>query len=82
MATVILDWKHLKKILPYSRQHIKRLEDENKFPQRVQLSDHRVGWVAEEVEGWIQARIQKRNSLAGDTIRAPHKDAVFRPRSG
>ena len=61
MTTVILDWKHLKKILPYSRQHIKRLEEAGRFPKRVQLSSDRVGWIAEEIEGWIQARIQKRD---------------------
>jgi len=58
--TKIIDWKVLKTIVPYSRQHIKRLEDEGKFPLRVSLGDHRVGWVATEVEEWIQNRIRTR----------------------
>lgn len=58
--TRIIDWKVLKTIVPYSRQHIKRLEDEGKFPLRVALGQHRVGWVADEVETWLQARLRDR----------------------
>jgi prophage regulatory protein len=58
--TRIIDWKVLKTIIPYSRQHIKRLEDEGKFPLRISLGEHRVGWVVDEVEGWIQNRLRKR----------------------
>lgn len=52
----ILDWKTLKTLVPYARQHIPRLEAAGKFPVRVQLGDCRVGWYEDEVEAWIESR--------------------------
>jgi prophage regulatory protein len=59
----IIDWKELKKTVPYSRQHIGRLEVDGQFPQRVQLGHSRVGWVESEVQDWIQQRIDRRRPL-------------------
>ena len=56
----IIDWKKLKEMVPYSRQHIGRLEADERFPKRVQLGQCRVGWVEEEVLRWIQERIDRR----------------------
>ena len=56
----IIDWKVLKTMIPYSRQHIARLEAEGRFPKRVQLGQCRVGWVLVEVEEWIKARMAER----------------------
>lgn len=56
----IIDWKKLKEMVPYSRQHIGRLEADGRFPKRVQLGQCRVGWVEEEVSRWIQERIDRR----------------------
>ena len=33
-----------------------RLERDGKFPQRVRLTGHRVGWLAEEIVQWIESR--------------------------
>jgi prophage regulatory protein len=52
----IIDWKALKTIVPYSRQHIARLEAQERFPRRVQLGHCRVGWFADEVEAWLETR--------------------------
>lgn len=57
----IIDWKGLKTLLPYSRTHIKRLEDAGEFPQRVQLGPCRVGWVYDEVIEWIEQRCNDRS---------------------
>lgn len=46
----IIDWKQLKELQPYSRQHIARLEKAGKWPKRVRLGQNRVGWVYDEVE--------------------------------
>jgi prophage regulatory protein len=46
--------------IPYSFQHIARLEQAGRFPKRVRLGECRVAWVAEEVEGWITVRIAQR----------------------
>jgi prophage regulatory protein len=53
---VIIDWKKLKELVPYSRQHIARLEAAGTFPLRRQLSQSRVGWFADEIEAWIESR--------------------------
>ena len=45
----IIDWKQLKELQPYSRQHIARLEKAGNWPKRVQLGPKRVGWVYDEV---------------------------------
>ena len=45
----------------YSPQHIARLEKAGKFPKRVTLGPNRVGWVEEEVDRWIQDRIDERD---------------------
>lgn len=46
----IIDWKQLRELQPYSRQHIARLEKAGKWPIRVRLGQNRVGWVFDEVE--------------------------------
>jgi len=56
----IIDWKVLKEKVPYSRQHISRLEADRKFPKRVQLGECRVGWVESEVDDWIEERMRDR----------------------
>lgn len=56
----LIDWKTLKTMVPYSRQHIARLEQAGTFPKRVQLGQARVAWLLSEVEAWIEARVAKR----------------------
>ena len=59
----ILDKRSLKTKVPYSPQHIARLEREGKFPQRIQLGTCRVGWLESEVDEWIKARAAERIPL-------------------
>ena len=56
----IIDWKVLKTKVPYSRQHIGRLETDGKFPKRIQLGQCRVGWLESEVDDWITERLEAR----------------------
>ena len=42
--------------VPYTRQHLSRLEVAGRFPQRVQLGEGRVGWLEGEVDEWIRSR--------------------------
>jgi prophage regulatory protein len=51
-----LSWPQLAAIVPFSRQHIGRLEREGRFPQRRQVGSNRVAWLASEVEEWLRAR--------------------------
>jgi prophage regulatory protein len=49
--------KELKSIfgIPYSFQHIWRLEQAGKFPKRLRLGANRVAWLYDEVVEWIEA---------------------------
>jgi predicted DNA-binding transcriptional regulator AlpA len=64
-----------KKILTYpeledhairtSRRQVDRLEAEGKFPRRVQISPGRVGWLAEEIDAHVAAKIANRPARIG-----------------
>ena len=47
----------------YSGMHIWRLEKAGRFPRRVRLGPNSVGWVAEEVDDWIAARVAERDRV-------------------
>jgi len=54
----LYDWKALKAMgMPYSRQHLARLEKDGLFPRRIQLGQCRVAWSAEAVDRWIDERL-------------------------
>lgn len=42
--------------IPYSPQHIARLEAAGQFPNRIRLGQNRVAWMMSEVEDWIEER--------------------------
>ena len=48
--------------IPYSPQHIARLEAAGKFPKRIRLGQNRVVWLLKEVEEWLDERIAKRDA--------------------
>ena len=48
--------------IPYSPQHIARLEAAGQFPKRIRLGQNRVVWLLSEVTEWLDARIAKRDS--------------------
>ena len=61
----IIAWKTIKASMlqPYSRQHILRMEKENRFPKRVRLGNgprSRCGWVEAEIAKWIADRVDDR----------------------
>lgn len=56
----IISKRQLRDLVPYSPQHIARLEKAGKFPKRVQLGPNRVGWVEEEVQDWLVAKAMQR----------------------
>ncbi|GAA0331504.1 hypothetical protein GCM10009087_47080 [Sphingomonas oligophenolica] len=58
----LLSKKQVREMVLYSPQHIARLEAAGKFPKRVQLGPGRVGWVDEEVQSWLTARIAERDT--------------------
>jgi len=46
--------------VPYTIQHLGRLERSGRFPRRIRLSRNRVAWLAREVEAWIAERAAAR----------------------
>ena len=54
----LVDKKGLKTVygIPYSHQHVARLEKAGKFPRRIQLGACRVAWYCSAVETWIASR--------------------------
>ena len=53
----IISKKELKRIVPFTPQHILRLEKQGKFPKRIQVGERRVGWLLSDVETWIASRM-------------------------
>ena len=52
--------KQLRTIVPYTPQHILRLEKRGKFPRRIRVGENRVAWLLSEVERWIAVRVEQR----------------------
>lgn len=59
----LLSKKMVLEMVPYSPQHIQRLEDAGAFPKRIKLGNGgrnaKAFWVAEEVYAWIQDQIDR-----------------------
>lgn len=64
MTQQLVTKKELKSVfgVPYTFQHIARLEAAGQFPKRVRLGACRVAWVAEEVQAWIDERVANRDA--------------------
>ncbi len=52
----ILTKKEVCALVPYTPQHIHRLEKAGRFPRRLQLGPNRVGWRLVDIERWINER--------------------------
>lgn len=52
----IVSRKELRQMIPYTPQHILRLEKAGKFPRRIRIGERRVGWRLEEVVAWLNDR--------------------------
>jgi prophage regulatory protein len=59
----LLSLKQVRERVLYSPAHLKRLEDQGDFPKRVKLSKHRtgrIGWVEEEIDAYLAAKMDAR----------------------
>ncbi len=52
----------LRRIVPYTPQHILRLEKRGLFPRRIPVGANRVAWLLSEVEQWVAARLAERDA--------------------
>ena len=48
-------------IVPYTPQHILRLEKRGLFPRRIQIGPNRVAWLLSEIEEWVAVRVVERD---------------------
>jgi len=48
--------------IPYSPQHIARLEAAGLFPKRIKLGQNRVAWLLVEIEAGLDERIARRDA--------------------
>jgi predicted DNA-binding transcriptional regulator AlpA len=46
--------------IEFSSNHLKRLEEQNQFPKRVQLSPNKPRWLKTEVEKFISDKVDGR----------------------
>jgi prophage regulatory protein len=57
----ILTFKELREHgISFSRRHINRLEVAGKFPKRVWIGERTPGWLAAEIDAWVEAKIKER----------------------
>lgn len=61
----ILRKKEVREITGLSDTTLWRLEKEGKFPVRLRLGGGAVGYLEDEVEGWISARADERVAVNG-----------------
>ncbi len=49
--------------VPYSPAHIYRLISAGEFPKPVKLGANRIAFVADEIDAWIKAKVDQRDSV-------------------
>ena len=46
--------------VPYSANHLRRLEARGEFPKRIHIGKRRVAWLRSEIEQWLSAKVEAR----------------------
>lgn len=64
MATRLIQFPAVKAMTGLSRSSVYRLERRGEFPRRVMLTPYCCAWSADEIETWIEQRLQARSSTA------------------
>ena len=67
----IIDRHEMRELVPYSDNHVLRLERAGHFPLRVKLGPNRVGWLLSEILAWIDWRKADRNGQGSPDERRP-----------
>jgi prophage regulatory protein len=60
----VLTFSELQRIkgIPYCRDHLRRKVNAGEFPKPIELGDHRIAWIEEEVDAYLEALVAKRSS--------------------
>jgi len=70
--------------VPFTRKHITAMEKKGKFPQHFNVTEFSVGWVAGEVDAWVESKIRSRAAVPEAAARnpsAPHRNTSAPVRS-
>lgn len=59
--TKLITKKQLRAMVPYTPQHILRLEKKGKFPKRIRVGENRVAWLLSDIEKFIADRVAARD---------------------
>ena len=59
----IITKKELRLLVPYSPQHILRLEKMGKFPRRIKIGARRVGWYLHLVLEWLNEKASSHDEI-------------------
>lgn len=62
MQTQVLKLKEVVAITSLSRSSIYRLVQSNEFPKPIKPATHASGWLADEVQNWLEARAALRGA--------------------
>jgi prophage regulatory protein len=60
-TTRLITKKQLRAMVPYTPQHILRLEKKGKFPKRIRVGENRVAWLLSDIEKFIADRVAARD---------------------
>jgi predicted DNA-binding transcriptional regulator AlpA len=60
----VLTFGELQRIkgIPYCRDHLRRKVKAGEFPKPIDLGDHRIAWIEEEVDAYLEALVAKRSA--------------------
>lgn len=59
------------------RSSIYKLIAEGKFPQSISLGGRSVGWISEEIDGWIVSKIQERDLAVSKCAAVKSQVSIF-----
>jgi prophage regulatory protein len=55
-----------KKGIPWTRQYVRRLEKEGRFPRKISLGGQTKGWLESQIDAWFEERAATRNGAASE----------------
>ena len=59
----------MRRLVPYTPQHVLRLEMKGKFPKRIKCGERRVGWLLHEVMAWHEQKSRNGSDTVAVRIR-------------
>ena len=61
--------------IPYSPNHIRRLEDAGQFSNRIRIGGNRIAWLRHEVEDWLLQRVKERDAAVHLKMEERHQQS-------